>query len=106
MYFQKRQFRIFSLLIQGFLKVKILFHGGEGDGLHFLKTNPPFPSNTIITDEIKSKIYFWICKKGNENCKMSGQMREKPRNFEMEGKWPPCKTPGCRICISQLKYSD
>ena len=72
MYFQKRLFRRFSLLIQGFLKVKILFHGGGGGrgrgGLHFFKSNPQFPSNTIITVEIKGKIYFWICKKGNENC--------------------------------------
>ena len=38
-------------------------------------SNLQFPSDTFNSD--KSKISFWICKMGIENCKMSGKSRGK-----------------------------
>ena len=36
------------------------------------------------------KVFFFYQSEGMENCKMSGKIREKSGNFEMDDKWQPC----------------
>ena len=53
----------------------------------FFKRNPQIWSDTVNTIKVKFKNDFFNLSEGMENCKMSGKIREKSGNFEVDDKW-------------------
>ena len=60
-----------------------------GEQIFSFKSDPQIWSDNLSTIKVKNKNDFFYLSEDMENCKMSGKIREKSGNCEVDDKWQP-----------------